>query len=354
VKNRIGAFSAVCLLAVSRVTASLFYSPVKTGQSTSADLGGAVLFFFAALLLCVPPILLCNRVKGTVLSAESFKGKAGHRAVLIAAALFFMCVAAVTTARFDLFVTSDVFPESVGWMFSGLMVIFAGFAALRGAEGIGRAASAGAVLVTLCIAVVLIFGFGSADFTAIIHPLWYGWERVFGAAADMLSDTAELALLPFLAIRTGSRGKTAVRAIVWWSVLNFVIMLTNVLIGGGVVTGDRYPYYVSSAASYTASGITMETAATGIWFVGVFFRASLFICAAVDCVAAAVPSFRRNAVVWCVALAVGAVSGTLAVTRSGSDFLSERLPALIAVLAFTLALPLLTLCLTKKKKEPSE
>ena len=333
-KNRIGAFSAVCLLAVSRVTASLFYSPMKTGQSTSADLGGAVVCFFATLLLCIPPVLLCKRVKGTVLSVDSFKGKAVHGAVLIAAALFFMYVAAVTTAKFDLFVTSDVFPESTGWMFSGLMVIFAGFAALRGAEGIGRASAAGAVLVTLCIAAVLIFGFGSA--------------------AAMLSDTAELALLPFLAIRTVSRGKTAVRAVIWWSVLSFVIMLTNVLIGGGVVTGDRYPYYVSSAASYTSSGITMETAATGIWFVGVFFRASLFICAAVDCVAAAVPSFRRNAVVWCVALAVGAVSGTLAVTRSGSDFLAARLPALIAVLAFTVVLPLLTLCLTKKKKEPSE
>lgn len=337
------------LLFVSRCFTLLNYIPAFSPPlESSAILLGNLLAVGIDALLLAPPLLLLRRFDGenAVAAAHALSRPLGF----VTAVLYFLACAvqtAVTLAGLTYFMRSTVYPEASG-LFILLSLAAACFLAARqGLEGIARAGAFVFVFLLLSALSITAVSLKAVEWTNFRPVSQEPVRQICYAALLNTGRTPELFLLILLLPKAkGNR---------WRCSLGFILLCFLILelmgflvqgVLGGYAASQTFPYYTLASVGDTRLLQRMDALHMVDWVFTAFLRGALFSLAGSECAKQVLPAKAQG---WTLpVLSLLALGGALAAFFL-PELPSSRLPE-GAVFLLTGGIPLLLLCLPKKKK----
>ena len=280
-RGKISGFQFFCLFFVCRITA-LFTFIVPGGLSS----GDRVIFLLPFCAVClasvIPVMLVTDGGKKDIFTAAGRASPLLKRGLGIYYPALFLWTAAVSTARFELFISTVMFPGSDTGMLTLLLLAGAAAAASRGQETAGR--SAVILFLLLCGSLVFILASSAGEFDVLnlSRPLADGSSPVLAAAFHSAARTTEIVSAAAASgfVKDGTR-KSTIAGITAFSAAAAVIFLLT----GGVtgLYGERqmFPLYTMTVIAKAGIFERMDAFLTGFWVMCAFLKAAFYIMLAV-------------------------------------------------------------------------
>lgn len=344
--TKIGYFQTACILVVLRVTVSLTYSPsFFTGGYSSADILALIITLPIVFLEYIPVFFLSK--SGGALKLAYDRNRSFGNVVAVAYTLFLVWTAAVSVARFDVFISTSVFSD---YIFYGFMLpsILAFFVALKGIEGIGRSAVAVMFLIVLAVMILFFTGVSAFDFKNLVSPVYYGNEALLRSVVSSVSRSTEAAVLCVLVQFVRNK---ITKAYVWYAVLStaitLMILLTVIFVIGDFSFVTLFPYDSAVGNIAKWSFLDLEPLLICTWIIGVFVKCSLCVTLGSFCLEKIIKNlYLRSGVS---AVLVMAVSFVLARDVRGYSILFTPFISIGIIVVFSVLLPVVILISGGKK-----
>lgn len=346
-QETISGFQLFAVLFVCRIIGLFTFTvPQETGFSAGDRVLFTVPFFLLCLLFAVPGLWIGKQNESGIVGAARAASPLLAKGVSVYYSAAFLCAAALSALRFELFVGTVMYPEQGTALLIALLTAAAAIAAVHGTQALGRAA---VILLALSVASLLFILCSAADgfdWLNLTPPLENGAAPVLRNAFRSASRTAELTVLAFAPAFT--RGGVKKAAVGWLAAFSAVAALVFCFLGG--VTGaygeqQMFPLYTVTEVAQLGVFERLDAILTGLWVLCAFLRTAFFLRLAglameqgFDRRLSAAPYFAGAGVVFALFLAFGKLAsltdgaGTVAATEMLFVF-SAAVPT--AVLLFT-------------------
>ena len=278
-QEQIGHWQLFALLFVSRVIGLFTFTvPQETGFSAGDRTVFPLFFCLLCLLFAAPGLLVGGRHEGGLLGAAGDVSPLLRKTVGTFYGAAFLCAAALGVLRFELFVSTVLFPESSTAVFTALLLAAAAAASLRGAQPLGRTAVILLALLAASVLFLLVVTANRFDLLNLTPPFENGPGPALKNAFRSAGRTMELASLALAPAFT--RGGVKKPAVVWLTSFSAAACLIFFVIGG--VTGlfgeqQMFPLYTLTVVAKFGVFERMDAALTGLWILGAFLQAAYYL-----------------------------------------------------------------------------
>lgn len=282
-KGKISAFQFFAIVFLCRITEFFTYIAPRESTVLPTDRVFVVLFFLLfCILALIPAIAVAGRFGKT--SVPSLAKSSSNAFGKVTACIYitaFIWSAAESVSRFELFISTVMFPDTDINMITALLLLAAAFAAAKGTEAIGR--SSVTVCAVLAFSFVFIILTSVSEFDAVnFSPVLY--NGVGDALRDGFSSASRTwEVLFFATMLPQVNGSAAKSAAAWLTVFSVVSLIGFCVIDG--VTGqygDRQMFKLYTLTVLAKLGILerFDDVLIGIWVLCELIKASFCMLAA--------------------------------------------------------------------------
>ena len=278
--NKTTAAQMFMIMTLSRIFVTIMYIPPTNEKFYVSDLMVQILIGFVSLIITAFPIYLLmrsNNNSGFLERCSNVSGFFGKLAslLLLLGILFFSLR---TLLRFELFVTTVIFPGADLRFFLVLMALSCLYAAVMGMSVIGRVTEMFFALVILCIVFVLASTAGRIEFTNFTPFLYGGIESPLKTGLLSMGVTIELMYPIMLKDKITGNSKACIYP---WIVSNmaflFIIMFWQAGVLGDYANTQLFPFFSLTALTTIGFLERLDAVLTAVWIVSVFVKISMFI-----------------------------------------------------------------------------
>ena len=215
--------------------------------------------------------------KGLISSVSQLSRSSG-RILAVIYTLAFVWFAGIGTARFELFISTVMFPNSELYFMIIILLTAAFYASLKGIEAISRASSILLFILGASVIFILISVLGDFKYTNLRPILTEGFTPVLSFSFYVSVRAAELLTLyinaPYI------NGKTGKMTFVW--ITAFFSISTVILVVLSGVTGEFgndqiFPLYTLTVIAKIGIFERLDDILTGIWVLCSFIQLSYLI-----------------------------------------------------------------------------
>ena len=349
-KEKISAKQLFALLFVSRILSTLTFTPSLNSDAGLSDyILAAFVGGIAEVIFFIPALILSERGKSLQEFAGQISQKLGKTVSLIYA-LYFLYLMAFTFSRLVFFVSSVMFCNAPVLPIVLITAAAVVYAVSNGIESIGRTGAFGAFVLTVALVIILVSLSSKLD-TDNLTPLFYsGTKPFFLLSLTVIMRTSEPVFIYTLIPKTSGNIKREFT--VWWIILTlFVTVLTFFLMCslGELCTVSMFPYHAMAELSEFSVIERMDSLLTGVWILSAFVRISLCAYCFKDCAS----GVNKQTGTMTVSLIIFAVSAVTAAASNKNLMLYEAFSSLeirlVLFVVFVVAIPVLLLCVRRKK-----
>lgn len=200
------------------------------------------------------------------------------RVISVIYALGFIWFAGIGVARFELFISTVMFPNSELYIMAVLLILSAVFASLKGIEAIGRASGILIVILTACILFVVLTVSDDFEYTNLKPILTKGIPPVIKFSFYISMRTVELLTLYVTAPKI--KGNIFKMASLWITAFGLLTVGIITLLSG--VTGEYgddqiFQLYTLTVIAKLGIFERLDDILTGIWVLCSFILAAFLI-----------------------------------------------------------------------------
>ncbi len=266
-------------------------------------------------------------------------------------AFCFVWFAGLGVARFELFISTVMFPNSELYFMTILLIVAAFYASLKGIEAIGRAS--GIIFTLLCVSTVFIVltVLGEFRYTFLKPILTEGIAPVMRFALYIATRTSEIITLYVISPQIkGNRKKMLYSWVGLFAVITVGIML--ILTGVTGEYGDDQIFQLYTLTVIAKFGIfeRLDDVLTGIWVLCCFIQSSFLIFSSVTAIEQGFGKIKKVPVSAAVAVGIFTVYILSSKTVTFFSEIASSPFQDIVFFSFTLFLPILSVFLNFLKK----
>lgn len=351
-KPMITAGQLYVMLFTSRIMLTLTLANEWQGISGSWDYPITVLLGFLIDAVAVIPLLILLKAypNNNILQNAYYDAKWYGIAVTVIYEIYFIWQAGRTVGRFDIFVSTVLSPRAGNVYFVILIVLAAVYAVFMGVEGLTRAVGIFAVLLILSLVAISIALIPEFEPSSILPVMTASKEQYAANSIKTAGFMPEIAALAVLAHRV--KKKSAGKFYIWLGITAVAcigIVTVPMLVLGQYSQQKMFPFYIVSTIAQFGSLERVDAVTVGLWALGMFVKASLFLMLSDVCLSKLLGEKHR---IWYIVIAAAAVvlfggmfSQNLQLSNNMTINIAEF--ALTGVVLFVL--PLATLIFTKVK-----
>lgn len=280
---KISSFQFYNILFLSRVFALVTYiANLKINLSPSDKVASSVFMALYLLVTCIPTYLLVRKdSQSSVITRASCLSPVFAKVLCIIYIADFLYYGVVTASRFELLISSVMFPEKNMAFFILILLAVAGYGAYKGIEAQGRASAFFLILVLFSFAFVFLSILKDFD-TLNFPPLFYN-----GAA-----DSAKIG--SFTCARTGEVFAVALllpfvknhkshHIFIWSGAVGVIVIVADLIISGVLgAFGNTQLFSMYSVSVLAEFGFVerMDSVITCIWMLCAVVKLSftVFVC----------------------------------------------------------------------------
>lgn len=268
------------LLFLSRLFTTLTYIPSLNVDLLVSDKLARIVFSGIFLLVTSIPIYLCCKsdIRANLLNRCECISKAFGKICSFIYATFFIYSAITSIARFDLFATSIMFPQTNFNKFLIIIIFASMIAALFGLEALARSSGIIFGVVIVSMSVILIAVANKFDWLNFCPLFYNGVKPSLLAGLVTAFRTVEIVSLPILMPNISGNVR---KGIVWWIVLTeFFILILNffmVAIMGEYTRTQLFPLYTLTVIAKFKFLERIDVILTGSWIICVYIKLGLMI-----------------------------------------------------------------------------
>lgn len=237
------------------------------------------------LIEAVYAAILCFNLKRnnnmSIIGASAEKSRLLSRAVAVFYILAFIWFAGTGTARFELFISTVMFPNSELTLMITLLLAACFFTSLKGIEAIGRASSVLLFILGISIAFILISVTSEFEYYNLKPVFTQGLLPVVGFSFYVSTRAAELLTLNVSAPLI--KGNVKKMIFLWIAVFSIICTLILVYLTG--VTGEYgddqiFPLYTLTVIAKFGIFERLDDILTGLWVLCIFIQVAylLYLC----------------------------------------------------------------------------
>ena len=259
-----------------------FISPQKTSFTPGDRFLIFIPFFLFEALLAIP-VFLVIRKSDTVVSLA---GSVSPAVSKVTGALYFAGLAwsaAVSASRFELFMSTVVFPEKTLTGFMLALTVTGVYIALKGIQTAGRCCAVIFVFTALSLGVIIASTAKDFDILNLTPPLSDGVAPVMQNGFYAAARTTELSALLF--VKPKINGNLRKGFYVWLAAFGFFASaLLGFISGVTGAYGDRsmFQLYTLTSLAVLGSGMKADGMLTAIWVLCSLFRTAFYILLCVE------------------------------------------------------------------------
>ncbi len=278
-----------CVISAGQLFGALLLSSLITVISADSarfglvniwdDVLACAAVFAANVVFAVPIWLLFQRYpKENVLDCAGGLAMWWGKAVAVFYAAYFLLMAGCELAEFGVFQVNTVAPELPSWLPIAAVLLAALYAAYRGIEPTMRAAVL--LLALVLLGVVLIVGTAAVQVNRanFMPPFYQGGAQTVQTALLLFGRGSGLAVMAMLLPWTAGRKKTGFA--LWNGAAGLcagLLLLVTVGVLGNAVQTQLFPVHTLAAVAGIGPFQRMDSVFLGIWTVGVFVKAALYL-----------------------------------------------------------------------------
>lgn len=192
--------------------------------------------------------------------------------------LSFIWFAGIGTARFELFISTVMFPNSELYFMILLLLGAAFYASLKGIEAIGRASAVLFFLLGLSVLFIIASVIREFDYTNLNPVLTKGISPLLGFSFYVSVRAAELLTLHITAPKIkGNAGAMAIKWSVTFSVVSTVILIVLSGVTGEYGNDQIFPLYTLTVIAKFGIFERLDDILTGVWVLCSFIQVSFLI-----------------------------------------------------------------------------
>lgn len=297
---------------VSQLLILMTLNTVMSGNSRMQDyIVAAVLACVANFLVILPLAFLLRRFPGkNILEiAHLLLGK-GARLIDAAYILYFIIMASYYLSLFELFLANVMDPNQSLWVVSAAVMMVAAYSALRGIEGIVRAAEIIGVVMVIGYMILLFVLYPKFQTIEFLPFFENGWLPPVTGMLLILARTGSFALWGFFSPYTkGKKGK----GYVFWnlSISLLTILILTAVVGALGANLDSWLFPIYSASAFAQTGLlqSMDALFIAMWICSLLAKLSMDLFSVkmgMDCMGHFFQGRRWP--VWVLAAAIGGIS----------------------------------------------
>ncbi len=322
---------------------------IPSGDRTLTTL--TVLAFEA--LYCIVLIFTLKRTRSKGIIAVT-REKSAHvsRLLAIIYTLAFIWFAGIGTARFELFISTVMFPNSELYIMILLLLGAAMYASLKGLEAIGRASVILFFLLGLSVIFIIVSVTGEFRYKNLSPVLTEGLSPLLSFSFYVSVRAAELLTLHVNAPDiNGNIGKTAIKFTAVFSIISTVILLVLSGVTGEFGNDQIFPLYTLTVIAKFGIFERLDDILTGVWVLCSFVQVSYLIITGMKALSQGFGKTRKIPVCFLITAGIFAVyiltSRTVAVF---SEAVSSRIVDVIFIVLMIVIPIIISLSLPKKKR----
>lgn len=281
-KGKINAVQFFAIIFLCRITEFFTYiAPRETGVLPSDRLFVVIFFALFCIISLLPALVIAKKEKKSVPTLAKSVSPVFGKICAIIYIMAFIWAAAESVSRFELFISTVMFPDTDINLITALLLFAAAFAAAKGVEAIGR--SSVTVTAVLAASFVLIILTSLSEFDAVnFSPLLYnGIGTPFSDGFSSASRTWEI--LFFAVMLPSVRANPTKTAAAWLTVFS-LIALTGFFVIDGVtgMYGERqmFKLYTLTVLAKLGTLERFDDVMIGIWVLCELIKASFCLLAA--------------------------------------------------------------------------
>lgn len=281
-KGKISAVQFFAIIFLCRMTEFFTYiAPRKTTVLPSDRLFVVLFFMLFCAITLIPALYMSKKYGGSVpsLARESSKTLGAITALVYMAA--FIWSAAESVSRFELFISTVMFPDTDINIITAFLLLSASFAAAKGTEASGRVSVTVLVVLACSFVFILFTSLSNFDIVNFSPFLYNGMSAALSDGFSSASHTWEIlffaTMLPFV---TGNVAKTAVGWLVSFSAVAFAGFF--VIEGVTGIYGERQMFKLYTLTVLAKLGVLerFDDVLIGIWVLCELIKTSFCFLAA--------------------------------------------------------------------------
>ncbi len=216
--------------------------------------------------------------KKGIIGAASEKSELFSKILAVAYTLSFIWFAGIGTARFELFISTVMFPNSELYFMILLLLGAAFYASLKGIEAIGRAAVILFFLIGLSVIFIILSVMGEFDYVNLNPILTEGISPLLSFSFYVSVRASELLTLHITAPKiNGDIGKMAIKWTVAFSLVSTVILIVLSGVTGEYGNDQIFPLYTLTVIAKFGIFERLDDILTGVWVLCSFIQVSFLI-----------------------------------------------------------------------------
>lgn len=276
----ISTFQLFSILLLSRMTALFTFMLPTTGFLMSGDRILTTLpLLMLELIFGFLSVYIINKSekKSIISAASSFSAVAG-KAASIMYIICFIWFAGISVSRFELFISTVMFPNSELYLMTVILLAAAFYAALKGIEALGRASVILSVILTSSIVFIILTVIENFEYTNLTPVLTQGFSPVIRFAFYVSARAVEFITLYTAAPRV--RGNIRKMTIIWTllvSVLTAVILTVLSGVTGKYGDDQIFPLYTLTVIAKFGIFERLDDILTGLWVLSTFIQITFLL-----------------------------------------------------------------------------
>lgn len=276
--RKIGRAQLFAIFFISRVTALFTFIAPRT---TPFEPGDRLLLFFSFFMfsaLFAVPVFLVTKNGSSITSATDRLSPVLTKALAAVYIAALLWNAGVSTAKFELFMTTAMFSGAVLLPFTALMLLACVYIALKGTQTIGRCCTVVLAAFFLSVAAIIASTLGDFDILNLTPPLRDGVLPVLKNGFAAAARTPEAGVLLF--IQPEVNGKIRKSYLAWLAVFGLFAAAALTVIAG--ITGrygdeQMFPLYALTVLAKFGPFEKADDVLTGLWVLCSMFRTAFYI-----------------------------------------------------------------------------
>lgn len=279
-KSMISTFQIYAILLLSRMTALFTFMLPTTGFLLSGDRIFTVLpLMTTELIYGLAAVFMIKKAEGksiitTATDLSPFAGK-------ITSIIYISCFiwfAGISVSRFELFISTVMFPNSELYLMTVILLAAAFYAALKGIEALGRASVILSSLLVISIAFIIFTVVNNFEYTNLTPILTTGISPILNFAFYASSRTVEFITLFITAPKI--KGNIRKVTVLWTVTVNIVTAIILTVLAG--VTGEYgddqiFPLYTLTVIAKFGIFERLDDILTGLWVLSTFIQLTFLL-----------------------------------------------------------------------------
>ncbi len=266
--------------------------------------------------------------------------------------LSFIWFAGIGTARFELFISTVMFPNSDLYFMIIILLAACFYASLKGIEAIGRASSILFFILGISVIFILVSVMEEFRYENLSPVLTEGFSPLLKFSFYVSVRAAELLTLHITAPHiNGNIGKMAIKWIVAFSLVSTVILLVMSGVTGEYGNDQIFPLYTLTVIAKFGIFERLDDILTGVWVLCSFIQVSFLINTGITALNQGFGKIKKIPAALLITAGILTVylltSQTVAVF---SEAVSSRIVDVVFIILMA-AIPLAVTIFTKKEKK---